>query len=144
MKYDEILPSYEGIISETIICGYLWSNYQESMESIRRCFLVCRSNERSNYSDLLPQKGSWGRDMGPLSQGNLGWWNMKIWPAKHLNFEWLEFQVTSNHGPFKPFLPQLPFGYCSTVPTTGQWKRAPRCLGYINTGLYCPVIWGSW
>ena len=95
-------------------------------------WFVCHSNERSNFSDLLPQKGSWGRDMGPLSQGNLGWWNMKIWPAKHLNIEWLEFQVTWNHGPFLPQTFIGPFGYCSTVPTTGQWKRAPRCLGSIR------------
>ena len=36
----------------------------------------------SKYSDLtrvFTPKGSWGREI-PLLQGNLGWWNILIWP----------------------------------------------------------------
>ncbi len=29
--------------------------------------------------DRFPPKGSWGREL-PLFQGNLGWWNIIIWP----------------------------------------------------------------
>ena len=37
--------------------------------------------QRQNYNDLTwpHQKGSWGRDI-PLFQGNLGRWNLTIWP----------------------------------------------------------------
>ena len=35
--------------------------------------------------DQKPTKCSWGRETGPLISGNLGWWNIIIWPD-HFRF----------------------------------------------------------
>ena len=38
------------------------------------CSILCTRPHTTS-----PQKGSWGREI-PLFQGNLGWWNIIIWP----------------------------------------------------------------
>ena len=55
-------------------------NHVGLLELVKICsWNFASPNEIIATSNDLTPKGSWGREI-PLFQGNLGWWNIIIWP----------------------------------------------------------------
>ncbi len=80
--------------------------------------------------DLTPE-GSWGREI-PLFQGNLGWWNILIWPDT-----WMLWVVRLSQYIFPNATPTI-WGKSTLIEI--PWA-AMRCIDHQFWG---ECIWGDW